>query len=87
MGIRGSCAHLLWIKASWLDISSADPQKQRPEHPPQLTCSHHSKLGKSRNHRNQSSNRRRSTSGDNPLWESRRAGENPLQLISIISGF
>lgn len=34
MGIRGLRACLLQIKASRLDISSADPQKQRPEHPP-----------------------------------------------------
>lgn len=34
MGIRGSCARLCRIKASQLDISSADPQKQRPGHPP-----------------------------------------------------
>lgn len=34
MGIRGSRARLRRIKASQLDISSADPQKQRPGHPP-----------------------------------------------------
>lgn len=62
MGIRGSCTHLLRIKASRLDISSADPQKQRPEHPPAHLLPPQQAGQVMNHHRSQSSTRRRSAS-------------------------
>ena len=86
MGIRGSRAHLLRIKASWVDVSGADPQKQRPEHPPAHPLPPQ-QAGQVMKPPTAEQRLKEIHHGDNPPWASRRAGETPLQLVFIISGF